>query len=313
MRMIVQKKEGIKLNQEFLYIISIIGLGYLCKRLNLIKEKDGETISRIIFNLSLPALIIVSLNSVKIESALIMIPIIVLLYGILSIIVAFFIFKKEEKELRGTLMMLAAGHNVGLFVFPIAESIWGAKGLLYFGMFDAGTSVIVFGLVYLVGSYYSEEGLSLRPVAILKKFGRSLPFMSYLTMSVLNFCHIHLPSGIIDVASIISKANMPLSLLLLGLYLNFSFEKKFLRPIIKILLFRYGIGLLIGISLYMLLPFNEMFRTTLLMGLILPVGLAVIPYAHEFKYKTTILIGTISNICIFVSIVLLYVFANIIL
>ncbi|WML53582.1 hypothetical protein RCG17_02565 [Neobacillus sp. PS3-12] len=62
-----------------------------------------------------------------------------------------------------------------------------------------------------------------------------------------------------------------------------------------------------------LLPFNQMFRTTLLMGFILPIGLAVIPYAHEFKYKTTILIGTISNICILVSIVLLYIFANIIL
>jgi len=301
------------LNMEFLFIIAIIGIGYLFKKMNLIKEKDGETISRIIFNLSLPALIIVSLNSVKIEASLIMIPIIVLLYGVLSVILAFFVFKKERKELRGTLMMLSAGHNVGLFVFPIAEAIWGAKGLLYFGMFDAGTSVIVFGLVYLVGSYYSEEGLSLKPISILKKFSRSLPFMSYLTMSVLNFSHIHLPSGIIDVASIISKANMPLSLLLLGLYLNFSFEKQFLRPIIKILLFRYGVGLLIGISLYMLLPFNQMFRTTLLMGFILPIGLAVIPYAHEFKYKTTILIGTISNICILVSIVLLYIFANIIL
>ena len=301
------------MNQEFLYIIAIILLGYVLKRMNIVKEKDGATISRIIFNMTLPALVIVSLNSVKIEASLMMIPVIVLLYGILSFILAFFVFKKEDKELKGTLMMLASGYNVGLFVFPIVEAIWGAEGLLYFGMFDIGNSIIVYGLVYLVGSYFSEEGLALKPSSILKKFSKSIPFMSYVIMSILNFSHIHLPAGVIDVATIISKANMPLSLLLLGLYLNFSFEKKYIRPISKFLIFRYGLGLIVGVSLYVLLPFNDMFRYTILMGLILPIGLAVIPYAHEFKYKTTLLIGTISNICIVISIVLLYVFANFIM
>lgn len=301
------------MNQEFIYIIAIIIIGYLLKRVNILKETDGVTISRIIFNITLPALVIVSLNSVKIEASLMLIPIIILLYGILSFVLAYFVFKKEDKELKGTLMMLASGYNVGLFVFPIVEAIWGAEGLLYFGMFDVGNSIIVFGLVYLVGSYFSEEGLALKPISILKKFGKSIPFMSYVIMSILNFSHIHLPSGIIDVATIISKANMPLSLLLLGLYLNFTFEKQYIKPITKFLLFRYGLGLFVGIVLYLFLPVNEMFKYTILMGLILPIGLAVIPYAHEFKYKTTLLIGTISNICIIISIILLYVFANFIM
>ncbi len=301
------------MNQEFIYIVAIIIIGYVLKRVNILKESDGVTISRIIFNITLPALVIVSLNSVKIEASLMLIPIIILLYGILSFVLAYFVFKKEDKELKGTLMMLASGYNVGLFVFPIVEAIWGAEGLLYFGMFDVGNSIIVFGLVYLVGSYFSEEGLALKPISILKKFGKSIPFMSYVIMSILNFSHIHLPSGIIDVATIISKANMPLSLLLLGLYLNFTFEKQYIKPITKFLLFRYGLGLFVGIVLYLFLPVNEMFKYTILMGLILPIGLAVIPYAHEFKYKTTLLIGTISNICIIISIILLYVFANFIM
>ena len=301
------------MNQEFLYIIAIILIGYLLKRANILKVKDGETISRIIFNITLPALVIVSLNSVKIEPSLIMLPIIVVLFGILSFFIAYFVFKKEDKELKGTLVMLASGYNVGLFVFPIVEAIWGAEGLLYFGMFDVGNSILVFGLVYIIGSYFSEEGLTLKPITILKKFSKSIPFMSYVIMSILNFSHIHLPSGIIDVATIISKANMPLSLLLLGLYLNFSFEKQYIRPITKFLVFRYGLGLVVGLILYYFLPVNDMFKNTLLLGFILPIGLAVIPYALEFKYKTTLLIGTISNICIMISIVLLYVFANFVL
>ncbi len=63
---------------------------------------------------------------------------------------------------------------------------------------------------------------------------------------------------------------MPLSLLLLGLYLNFSFEKKYIRPIAKFLVFRYGLGLFVGLTLYFFLPVNEMFKNTLLLGLFFP-------------------------------------------
>ncbi|KMY50720.1 AEC family transporter [Peribacillus loiseleuriae] len=301
------------MNQQFLYIIVIICIGYLLKRINLLKEKDGETISRIIFNITLPALVIVSLNSVKIEPSLILLPVIAFLIGFISLFLAFFVFKKEERVLKGTLMMMATGYNVGLFAFPLVEAIWGPIGLIYFGMFDIGNSLIVFGLSYIAGSYYSEKGLVLKPIGIVKKLSKSVPLMTYIIAGTLSFSNIHFPGGFIDIATIISKANLPLSLLLLGLYLNFNFEKQYLRPTIKYVLFRYGFGLIVGLAFYFLLPFNQMFRYTILIGLLLPVGLSVLPFAHEFKYSTHRLIGTLSNICIVISIIILYLFANFIL
>ena len=89
------------MNQQFLYIIVIVCIGYLLKHMNLLKEKDGETISRIIFNITLPALVIVSLDSVKIEPSLIMLPVIAFICGLISIFLAFFVFKKEERSLKG--------------------------------------------------------------------------------------------------------------------------------------------------------------------------------------------------------------------
>ena len=66
------------MNQEFLYIILIIALGYLLKRLNVLQEKDGEVIAKIIFKITLPALVLVTFDSVKIETSLILIPVIVI-------------------------------------------------------------------------------------------------------------------------------------------------------------------------------------------------------------------------------------------
>ncbi|WP_139892859.1 AEC family transporter [Bacillus sp. D386] len=301
------------MNQEFLYIVIIIALGYLLKRTGILKESDGEVISRIIFNITLPSLVIVSLQTSTITVSLLGITLIVILYGILSTIVAYFVFRNETREIKGTFMMLASGYNVGLFAFPLVEAFWGTEGLLYFGMFDVGNSFIVFGLAYIVGSYFSENGMKLEGRAILMKFGKSIPLMTYIVMSVLNFGHIQLPSALLEVATIISKANMPLALLLLGIYLKFSFKKQYIRPIIKYLSFRYGFALLVGISLYFVLPVDDMFKYTILLGLVLPIGLAVIPYAHEFKYRTTMMIGTVSNLCILISMILMYLFSLFIL
>ncbi|MFL6555141.1 MAG: AEC family transporter [Bacillus sp. (in: firmicutes)] len=303
------------MNQEFLYIIIIIALGYLLKRLNILQEKDGVVISKIIFKITLPSLVLVTFDSVKIETSLIFLPVMVLIYGIIAAFLGFLVFKKEERELKGSFLMLSSGFNVGLFAFPLVYAIWGMDGLTYFSMFDVGTSFVVFGIAYILGSYFSAEGLSLKPIEILKKLGKSIPLMTYLIASILNFSHIQLPNTIINVASTISGANMPLSLLLLGLYLNFKFDKQLIKPMLKYLTFRYSLGLLFGFGLYHILPYNQMYRFTILIGLLLPVAASALTFAVEFKYSTssTRLIATISNITILISIVILYIFANFIL
>lgn len=300
------------MNQEFLYIIIIIAFGYLLKRLNILQEKDGEVISKIIFKITLPALVLVTFDSVKIETSLILLPVIVLVYGIITACLGLFVFKNEERELKGSLLMLSSGFNVGLFAFPLVYAIWGIEGLTYFSMFDVGSSFVVFGICFIFASYFSEEGLKLNPIEILKKLGKSIPLMTYLIASILNLIHIQLPDTIINVASKISGANMPLSLLLLGLFLNFKFDKQFMKPMMKFLAFRYGLGLIVGLVLYFSLPFDIMFRYTILIGLLLPVAASALTFAVEFKYSTnsTRFIATMSNITILVSIVILYIFAN---
>jgi malate permease and related proteins len=300
------------MNQEFLYIIIIIAFGYLLKRLNILQEKDGEVISKIIFKITLPALVLVTFDSVKIETSLILLPVIVLVFGIITACLGLLLFKNEERELKGSLLMLSSGFNVGLFAFPLVYAVWGIDGLTYFSMFDVGSSFIVFGICFIFASYFSEEGLKLNPVGILKKLGKSIPLMTYLIASILNLIHIQLPDTIINVASKISGANMPLSLLLLGLFLNFKFDKQFMKPMLKFLAFRYGLGLIVGLVLYFILPFDIMFRYTVLIGLLLPVAASALTFAVEFKYSTnsTRFIATMSNITILVSIVILYIFAN---
>jgi len=98
-------------------------------------------------------------------------------------------------------------------------------------------------------------------------------------------------------------------LLLLGIYLNFKFERSEWNTIIKVLLIRYSIGLSTGLLLFILLPSNQfefLFRIIIAISLILPIGLAVIPFAVEFDYNQN-LITIISNLTIIISFVLIWI------
>jgi hypothetical protein len=104
---------------------------------------------------------------------------------------------------------------------------------------------------------------------------------------------------------ILGRANSALTLLLLGIFLNFHFEKSKWKNILKILGIRYLFGLVIGISLFFLLPFNLLYRGILSIALILPIGLAMIPYAVEFEYDEE-LMGMAINLSLVISFVLMW-------
>ena len=69
---------------------------------------------------------------------------------------------------------------------------------------------------------------------------------------------------------------------------------------------RYSFGLVIGLLLFFLLPFDQLYRGILAIALILPVGLAIIPFTVEFSYNERVS-GMIANLTIIISFVLLWI------
>ncbi|SHN35916.1 AEC family transporter [Gracilibacillus kekensis] len=298
-------------NEQFLISIVIITIGYLLKRNNLVKEKDGEAIARIVFNLTLPCLIIVTFSDIEFTASLFYLIVIAFVYGLVNGFMAIYIFRNHTKDIKGTFSMMVPGLNIGLFAYPLVEGLFGFEGLKYFGMFDIGNAFIVFGLSYIIAGMYAGSGGMLETRSIIVKLSKSIPLQTYLIMGLLSIIGISLPNIIITVSDTISVANMPLSLLLLGLYLNFSFAKGYGTLILKFLATKYGIGLFAGIACYLWLPVEDMFKFTLLIGFILPTPASVLPYAIMFGYNQR-LVGTASNLTMITSFILIWIMVNIV-
>lgn len=287
-------------NNSFFTALTIIVLGFIAKKSGLVSERDGNGIAKIIFNFTLPAVVINVFSSITIDFSHILLVVISIVYGLAMTALALFVFRNKKRKERGMLSMLVPSFNIGLFAYPLVEMIWGNNGLKYFGMFDMGNAFIVFGTNYILASSYSKSKSEFNVKHVVGLMLRSIPFLSYIITLLLIIMHLSLPAFFLQITNTISKANMPLSLLLLGIYLSFDFDGASLKKMIQVIVLRYGIGLCVGILLYIVLPFGPMFRITLLLGFCLPISLAVIPYSVEFGYDTRF-VGTVNNVSILLS------------
>lgn len=297
------------MTEQFIIIILLIALGYLLKRINFIKSADSQVLSTLVLNVTLPSLVIVNLNSANLDLSFSILPIMMLIYGILAKVIMVALFRKYDNHVKGSVGMMAASLNIGLFAYPLVETIWPKNGMIYFGMADIGGAIIMFGVTYFVGSYYSEGSDQFNFKFLGKKLISSVPLVTYIVMFILNMANIHLPKASIDFFTIISKANMPLSMILLGIMLSFRIEKQFLPVAVKYLIVHYGLGCIAGLLVHFFLPTSDdMIKTTLLITWLLPVGVAIIPYSIQFKYKTLPLVGMVTNISIVISIIIIYIY-----
>lgn len=297
------------MTEQFIIIILLIALGYLLKRINFIKSADSQVLSTLVLNVTLPSLVIVNLNSANLDLSFSILPIMMLIYGILAKVIMVVLFRKYDNHVKGSVGMMAASLNIGLFAYPLVETIWPKNGMIYFGMADIGGAIIMFGVTYFVVSYYSEGSDQFNFKFLGKKLISSIPLVTYIVMFILNMANIHLPKASIDFFTIISKANMPLSMILLGIMLSFRIEKQFLPIAVKYLIVHYGLGCIAGLLVHFFLPTSDdMIKTTLLITWLLPVGVAIIPYSIQFKYKTLPLVGMVTNISIVISIIIIYIY-----
>lgn len=297
------------MTEQFVMIILLIALGYFLKRINYLKATDSQVLSTLVLNVTLPSLVIVNLNSADLNMSFSILPIMMIVYGIVAKIIVIWFFRKYSNQMRGSVGMMTGSMNIGLFAYPLVNAIWPEKGMVYFGMADIGGAMIMFGLTYFVGSYFSEGEDQFNFKFLGKKLIQSVPLVTYIVMFTLNMSNIHIWKPAIDFFSILSKANMPLSMILLGVMLSFSIDREYLPVTIKYLCLHYGLAIVAGTLVHFFLQVSDpMIKTTLLITWLLPVGVAIIPYSIQFKYKTLPFVGMVTNLTIIISIVILYVY-----
>jgi predicted permease len=296
-------------NTVFICALVIISFGYFLKYKSIITEKEGKVISKLLMHTTFPALIIVTMMRVHIEAKLLLLPVLSFCFSIFSMLTAAWVFKRQGSKLRALLIMGSGGFNLGLFAYPLIEGIWGPAGMVYAAMFDLGNSLAIFGLVYGTGVFLSDkkEGVPVKENiknAFLKII-TLVPLQALLIGMIINLSHFELPTIVVEILDILARGNKVIALLIMGIYLNMPLNSKTFQQVSKVLAIRYFWGLTLGFLCFYFLPFEPLYRHVLLIVLIIPVGMALLPFSDELAYDTKIA-GMLVNISMLISFALMW-------
>ncbi len=89
-------------------------------------------------------------------------------------------------------------------------------------------------------------------------------------------------------------------------YVEFYWKESIYLLLLNLCL-HYGLALVAGACVFYSVS-DDMIKTTLLVTWMFPVGVAIISYGIQFKYRTLPFIGMTTNLTIIISIIILYVY-----
>ena len=291
--------------------VSIILLGYLLKKMGVFQESDFGVLSKIVIRITLPAAIVTSFAGKEIDPGLLAIVLLGFGGGAIYILLGLLLNSKSTREQRAFEVLNLPGYNIGCFTLPFVQSFLGPTGVIVTSLFDTGNAFICLGGSYGVAAMIKDgSGFSMK--RILKALSKSVPFLTYITMVLLNLIHVQIPVPVISFAEIIGNANSFLAMFMIGVGFKLGGDSRQLGYIVRILAVRYGVAALLALVFYFLLPFSLEIRQALVILVFSPIGSAVPPFTQELKGDVG-LSSAINSIAILVSIVIIVTLLSVML
>lgn len=206
--------------EQIFVLFMLIGIGVVLQKSKLVGEEFSKGLSTFVLYVSLPALIIKSMNY-EFDAELMKNSIILLLSGIVFYPIAYTIarligksFKLDDRKL-GVYEFLMIFGNVGFMGYPVMKVLYGDIGIFYAAMFNFSFNLYIWTLgVYLINKGNLKKisaKLLINPGTIAVSLGFVLFGLSIKLASVLDL-----------VLESLGNTTTPLSMIVIGLILGTS-------------------------------------------------------------------------------------------
>ncbi len=288
----------------------VMGIGFISRKIGFLKERDGKTLSSIVINITIPFVIMDTFTSVRLEIGYFSL----ILFGMSSafviLLVGWLIFHhlNVENSTKGSLVLTFMGFNLAIFAYPFARALWGKVGLAYMAMFDLGNVLIIYTIGYSIAIGYSSEEFSGR--LVVKKLLTFPPLIAFCIALIMNLAGAKVPVLVRQLFKTIGDANSFLSMLIIGVYLNFGRVSKEIRYLLAGVGVRYSTGFLLGIFLYVLctrvFSLNTILARVILLSTLMPTPILSILYSSERELDPEIAGGMVT-LTVMVSSAILFV------
>ena len=259
-------------------LLMVIVVAYALKHLHVFGEHDYKVAQAFAFNLTLPCAIVLSFATNKHDMSMLWI----VLFGFLSALIPLFVVflgtHGDETRYRAFEMLNASGLNLGAFCLPVAQTLIGPSAGLPVVMMDVGNAIVATAAALSVTKslLHMDDaaanlpiGLKLRNIA--RDFVSSLSFDTYMLMLMLMIAHVTIPQWIVQLVTPFANANAFVTMAMVGLMMEVPSEAKDRLALLKVIVWRAGFAVVIGVAGWYLLPIDPSLKGIMLLCAASPV------------------------------------------
>ncbi|MFA5127183.1 MAG: AEC family transporter [Patescibacteria group bacterium] len=276
---------------KILPVILIFILGYFLKKTKLFDRADADLFLKVVFYVASPALILLSVSSIKLSASLWSLPISAVIIILVSYLIAAAISHtlKLPRESLGTFLIACLIMNVG-FLLPFVLAAFGNEGVAKISLFDFANGLLTFTFVYYLAVKYGQGQTDKK--FIRKKILISPPIWALIIAITLNLSKVQITGLAHDFLQPLSYLVSPMIMLSLGIYFQPKLSK-FKIPLL-VLILRSGLGLLLGLLLASLFHLSGLDRIILILAAAAPVGYNTLTFSSLEKLDQDMAANIIS-------------------
>lgn len=273
-------------------VLLVVVLGFILKRLGILKKEMADILLNIIFYIFLPAMLYYSLTRIEIKQGLFILPFCGLLIALFSYVFAGIIkgYMRMEKTTEGSFIMMAGAMNQALFTYPFFLIYYGVEGLSYAAFFDLGQAVLALTLAYYIASCYSGQCDSRESIKNVIQFPSIWALGIALALNYFQLTSVLAP--IEPMIALMHDITSPLIMLSLGVFIEPQIKKP--KPMVIVLLIRFVFSLMFALLLTQLLGLSGIERKVVLIASAAPPAMVTLIYSSMKKLDTEYTAATIS-------------------
>jgi predicted permease len=204
-------------------IFLILGLGIVLYKVKLINDNFIDTASKLVFNVTLPALLFISISRTDVSSetdfSLVIYAMlaVVATYLILELLMAFWVKDKAE---RAVLIQGAFRSNMGIIGLAYCVNAYGNEVYAVASVYLGGVTIL-FNILSVIGLSRGLGG-NINAFGILKGIAKNPLILAILAAFITSITGLKLPSTLYKAGDYFAQMTLPLALLCAGASLSFS-------------------------------------------------------------------------------------------
>lgn len=282
--------------------IAIFIAGAVLRSFALLTKVHAERLASVVFSVSLPATILVSLDHVAFAASAWKLPLAACLVTLPLLLCSWQIGRvlQLSRQTRGGFLVATGCINSVYFAYPVVLATFGDEGLAQAVLFDLGQTTLTLTLIYALAVWHGAASSSAR--SSLTRFFSAPPLWALAFILLLKSVGLHLPNWLRELLFPLHLTTTPLASLVLGLSITFDALRRTWQLTSLAVVVRMGGGCLLGWAAVFLLNLTGLERTVVILVSAMPSAVTAVIFAAESQLDEDLVASVVAlSLCIGVA------------